>query len=147
MKHIRAAAVTISALALAAMPTVAFADGAQAFKNCTEAYDAGYSNIPASDPHYAKHLDRDGDGIGCDNPPSDFEPAQDTSTSDDNAQDDSDTTAPAQDTQDTATGQDNPDLAETGSNSATPYYAAGGAAVVLAGAGVLVATRKRRSNN
>ncbi|WP_235666172.1 excalibur calcium-binding domain-containing protein [Mycolicibacterium chitae] len=35
------------------------------FKNCTEARSNGYSNIPSSSEYYGSHLDRDGDGIGC----------------------------------------------------------------------------------
>lgn len=50
------------------------------FKNCTEAYQAGRSHIPASDPDYGKHLDRDNDGFGCDNPPPGFKPAEGTET-------------------------------------------------------------------
>ncbi|MFI2409377.1 SCO1860 family LAETG-anchored protein [Streptomyces sp. NPDC018947] len=38
-----------------------------------------------------------------------------------------------------------PDLAETGGSSATPYIAAGAAALVLAGGGALVLTRRKRS--
>lgn len=38
------------------------------FENCTAAYEAGYSNIPSTDARYQPKLDRDGDGIGCDNP-------------------------------------------------------------------------------
>ncbi len=44
------------------------------FKNCTEAYEAGYSNIPKGSPHYAAKLDRDKDGVACDNPPAGFKP-------------------------------------------------------------------------
>lgn len=35
------------------------------FKNCTQARMAGYWNIQAGDPGYARHLDRDGDGVAC----------------------------------------------------------------------------------
>src|SRR5690606_8716824 len=48
--------------------------GTHPFKNCSEAYAAGYANIPKDDDHYGKHLDRDSDGIGCDQPPADFVP-------------------------------------------------------------------------
>jgi LPXTG-motif cell wall-anchored protein len=144
VKHIRATAVTLSALALMAVPATALADGAQPFKNCSEAYAAGYADIPAGDPHYAERLDRDGDGIGCDQPPSDFQPSEETSgNAEDGTSDDSGDTA----TEQQAAGQDDPGLAETGGNGATPYYAAGGAVVLLAGAGVLVAARKRRAQN
>ncbi len=50
------------------------------FDNCTEAYAAGRANIPQGDPAYAKKLDRDGDGVACDNPPAGFQPAQQTQT-------------------------------------------------------------------
>ena len=36
------------------------------YKNCTQARDAGAAPIHRGEPGYAKHLDRDGDGIGCD---------------------------------------------------------------------------------
>ncbi|OLT10273.1 hypothetical protein BJF77_00660 [Kocuria sp. CNJ-770] len=36
------------------------------FDNCTEARAVGAVNIPASDPRYGLHLDRDRDGFGCD---------------------------------------------------------------------------------
>ena len=51
------------------------------FDNCTEAYQAGRANIPQGDPDYAKKLDRDGDGVACDNPPPGFKPARETETS------------------------------------------------------------------
>jgi hypothetical protein len=35
------------------------------FKNCTEAKAAGYWNITIASPAYAKHLDRDNDGLAC----------------------------------------------------------------------------------
>ncbi|MGO1878982.1 MAG: GmrSD restriction endonuclease domain-containing protein [Brevibacterium yomogidense] len=35
------------------------------FKNCDAARDAGAAPVHAGDPGYAGHLDRDGDGIGC----------------------------------------------------------------------------------
>ena len=36
------------------------------FANCTEARAVGAVNIPADDPRYGLHLDRDRDGFGCD---------------------------------------------------------------------------------
>ena len=36
-----------------------------AWKNCSEARDAGAAPVHRDDPGYGKHLDRDGDGIGC----------------------------------------------------------------------------------
>jgi hypothetical protein len=38
---------------------------AQTFANCTEAEQAGRTDIPESDPAYDEALDRDGDGIAC----------------------------------------------------------------------------------
>lgn len=36
-----------------------------AFRNCTEARAAGAAPVKLGDPGYGTHLDRDGDGIGC----------------------------------------------------------------------------------
>lgn len=35
------------------------------FKDCTDAYNHGVSDILRGTPDYAKKLDRDNDGIGC----------------------------------------------------------------------------------
>jgi hypothetical protein len=35
------------------------------FRNCTEARAAGYSRMRVGQPGYARHLDRDNDGIAC----------------------------------------------------------------------------------
>lgn len=35
------------------------------YKNCTEVKNAGKAPIYKGQPGYASHLDRDGDGIGC----------------------------------------------------------------------------------
>ncbi|MEU9961130.1 LAETG motif-containing sortase-dependent surface protein [Streptomyces sp. NPDC050982] len=129
------AAVAVAALALTALSatTAQAHDGNHPFKNCTEAYENGYSNIARGDEHYDNDLDRDQDGIGCDQPPSDFVPA------DDQGKDDESTENTASDT-----GEKNTDLAETGGSAATAYIAGGGAAVLLAGGGVLFTVRKRR---
>src|SRR5690606_20387285 len=37
------------------------------FKNCTAARDAGAAPVYRGQPGYASHLDRDGDGVGCEN--------------------------------------------------------------------------------
>lgn len=125
-------AIAVAALALAALPSTAAAhDGAHPFKNCTEAYANGYSDIPSSNEHYGSHLDRDADGIGCDNPPADFVPADDEESSEAGAVTERNTT----------------DLAETGGDDSTPYLAAGGATALLAGGGVLLALRRRRAGN
>ena len=39
------------------------------YKNCTAAWNAGAAPLRRSDPGYAKHLDRDGDGIACEKRP------------------------------------------------------------------------------
>ncbi|MFH8694897.1 MULTISPECIES: excalibur calcium-binding domain-containing protein [Streptomyces] len=127
-------AIVVAALALAALPSTAAAhDGAHPFENCAEAYANGYSDIPASDEHYGSHLDRDGDGLGCDNPPADFVPVGEGPAEEGTA---SDETAGEE--------QNGTDLAATGGDDTTPYLAAGGAAL-LAGGGVLLALRRRAS--
>ncbi|MFI9263699.1 LAETG motif-containing sortase-dependent surface protein [Streptomyces werraensis] len=132
------AASLLAAVALAAVPATAVAhDGAHPFENCTEAYDNGYSNIPEGDRHYGEHLDRDDDGIGCDQPPSDFVPR-------DESDDDADAGAGAGGAEEENGG--GADLAETGGSDTTPYIAAGGGAVVLLGGGLMIAARKRREN-
>ncbi len=35
------------------------------YKNCTAARDAGAAPVYEGDPGYGPHLDRDGDGVGC----------------------------------------------------------------------------------
>jgi hypothetical protein len=37
------------------------------FRNCTEARAAGAAPVRRGDPGYGSHLDRDNDGIGCEN--------------------------------------------------------------------------------
>ncbi|UZW57790.1 excalibur calcium-binding domain-containing protein [Sphingobium sp. JS3065] len=39
--------------------------GGGAFRNCAAARAAGAAPVRAGDPGYGRHLDRDGDGIGC----------------------------------------------------------------------------------
>lgn len=134
------AAAVLAALALAAVPATAEAHGGDTpFENCSEAYANGHANIPAASDHYGKHLDRDGDGIGCDKPPADFKPAEDDTEAEDSTE-----------TENTGSGSEEQgggtDLAETGGSNATPYIAAGGAAVVLLGGGVMIAARKRRDD-
>ncbi|MGW5212358.1 excalibur calcium-binding domain-containing protein [Streptomyces sp. NPDC004051] len=148
----KSAAVTVAALALAALPltTATAHEGNHPFENCTEAYDAGYKNIEVGDEHYGKHLDRDGDGVGCDRAPAGFVPADDRDSGSDDGATGSDAgsgSGSGSDDKGTAEKSGGTDLAETGGNSATPYLAAGGAAVVLAGGGVLFASRRRRSTD
>ncbi|SNX58287.1 LPXTG-motif cell wall-anchored protein [Streptomyces sp. TLI_55] len=125
--HRKPGALVVAALALAVLPSAASAhDGDHPFENCTDAYAAGYANIPKDDEHYGPHLDRDGDGIGCDQPPADFVPAADKTTGE--------TTDKAGD-----------DLAETGGTDTTPYLAAGSVVALVAGSGVLLVARRRRA--
>ena len=35
------------------------------FANCSEARAAGAAPVRVGDPRYGRHLDRDGDGVGC----------------------------------------------------------------------------------
>ncbi|CAL9444129.1 LAETG motif-containing sortase-dependent surface protein [Streptomyces sp. enrichment culture] len=137
------AAVAVTALALAALPATAAQAHDGPFKNCSAAYAAGHSNIPKDSEHYGKHLDRDNDGIGCDQPPADFVPAGDKDGADEEAGQGS---AGDQSGGEQAAGDQGTDLAETGGSDTTPYIAAAGGAVVLAGGGLLLATRRRRSN-
>lgn len=51
--------------ALAPAPTSPTAPGDTYFKNCTAARAAGAAPVYHGDPGYGRHLDRDGDGIGC----------------------------------------------------------------------------------
>ncbi len=149
------AALTVTALALAALPATAAQahDGAHPFKNCTEAYDAGYANIEKGDEHYADRLDRDQDGIGCDRPPADFVPAADKGGDQEEAGAGTEESGGGKDTGTGGSGAEKPagaqgtDLAETGGDGSTPYIAAAGAVVVLAGGGVLLATRRRRNTD
>ncbi|CCK30208.1 putative secreted protein [Streptomyces davaonensis JCM 4913] len=131
MRHVRTST-ALAALALALAPGVAQAhEGDHPFATCSEAYANGYANIAEGDEHYGSHLDRDQDGIGCDQPPADFEPVADGAGAENTADDSTD---------------DSTDLAATGGNGATPYLAGGGAVVLLAGGGVLLAVRRRRAD-
>ena len=38
------------------------------FRNCTEVRAAGAAPLRAGEPGYARHLDRDGDGVACERP-------------------------------------------------------------------------------
>lgn len=137
MNPLRTPGALVAALALAALPATAAAhDGNHPFENCSEAYASGYSDIPEGDRHYGSHLDRDGDGIGCDSPPAGFVPVDD--------KDDKESDAGTEGADDTD--QSGTDLAETGGSDSTPYIAAGGLVAVLAGGTVMLAVQRRRAN-
>ncbi|WP_235600940.1 excalibur calcium-binding domain-containing protein [Sphingobium sp. AM] len=42
-----------------------FLAGGGTFPNCSAARAAGAAPVRVGDPGYGRHLDRDGDGIGC----------------------------------------------------------------------------------
>lgn len=46
-------------------PQTFMGGGGGAFANCTAARAAGAAPVRAGDPGYGRHLDRDGDGVGC----------------------------------------------------------------------------------
>lgn len=121
-------AVVVAALALAVLPGAASAhDGDHPFENCTEAYAAGYANIPEGDEHYGSHLDRDGGGIACDRPPAGFKAHDDKAAAED-------------------TGTTGTHLAETGGGGDTSVYlAAAGSAVLLTGGALVASARRRRA--
>jgi hypothetical protein len=47
-----------------ALRTVSSNSGRE-FANCSQARAAGAAPVRAGDPGYGRHLDRDGDGVGC----------------------------------------------------------------------------------
>ena len=110
-----------------------------AFKNCTEAYDAGFSNIPEGDSHYAPRLDKDDDGWGCDARvlANDGKAKTGVYASADEPTPTSSVTGPAEPSEPAR------DLAETGGSQATPYVIAT-AALLLAGGGYLALHRRRQ---
>ncbi len=54
-------AAVLGAIAVGAAPAAVAAP----WKNCSEARDNGDTNIPSNSDKYGPHLDRDGDGVGC----------------------------------------------------------------------------------
>jgi hypothetical protein len=48
----------------AAAKSFALSSGRE-FANCSQARAAGAAPVRAGDPGYGRHLDRDGDGVGC----------------------------------------------------------------------------------
>lgn len=129
IKTIAASAALTIASALMITTPAAATDGP--FKNCTEAREAGHSNIPQGSEYYAPKLDRDGDGYGCDK--------HGTLANDGKLG-----TGYYADKPEEPVKGDGKDLAETGGNSATPYIAVGG--VALLGGGVALALRRKRVN-
>jgi hypothetical protein len=46
-------------------PKAAASSTSTYYRNCDAARAAGAAPVRAGDPGYARHLDRDGDGVGC----------------------------------------------------------------------------------
>lgn len=46
-------------------PQPSYSNGTVYYPNCTAARNAGKSNIRRGQPGYGRHLDRDGDGVAC----------------------------------------------------------------------------------
>lgn len=46
-------------------PQSAVSSVVRAYRNCTEARAAGAAPVLRGDPGFGPHLDRDGDGVGC----------------------------------------------------------------------------------
>jgi hypothetical protein len=53
------------AIATASLGAAATASADVYYKNCDAARAAGAAPVMEGDPGYGQHLDRDGDGIGC----------------------------------------------------------------------------------
>ncbi|MFC5337009.1 excalibur calcium-binding domain-containing protein [Leucobacter denitrificans] len=60
-----AAPVPLASPAPAPAPAPAAPSAPSYFANCTAARAAGAAPVRSGDPGYGRHLDRDGDGIGC----------------------------------------------------------------------------------
>jgi hypothetical protein len=54
-----------SASASSAVPAVSSSSSSREFANCAQARAAGAAPVRAGDAGYRRHLDRDGDGVGC----------------------------------------------------------------------------------
>lgn len=76
----RACAGLVATTSVTLLASVAPAHAAVSFATCSDAYAAGYANMRVGDPGYASHLDRDGDGVACENPPAGFVPHAPTPT-------------------------------------------------------------------
>jgi hypothetical protein len=57
--------IVAAAIAAASLGAAASASADDYYKNCDAARDAGAAPVMEGDPGYGPHLDRDGDGIGC----------------------------------------------------------------------------------
>ena len=134
IKHIPALAVIAAVPVLGVTAPAVAHDGNHPFENCSEAYDNDYSNIPSTDRHYAKKLDRDGDGFGCD------DQVKGNDGKDKTGYYGGPSVKPSEKGKDT----DDKALAETGGDSKTPFIAGAGA-LLLIGGGALAFRRKRQN--
>ncbi len=107
------------------------------YANCTQAYAAGRSNIPASDPAYSRKLDRDGDGVACDNPPAGFVPKPVATSTKPSAH----TSVKPSPSTTTSTTAPAPALPTTGPGEAFAI----GSGVLLAGALAVAVVKRRRT--
>jgi hypothetical protein len=95
------------------------------YANCSEAYGAGQSNMKKGvHPGYRTGLDRDNDGVACDNPPEDFIPK------------------PLPSTTTTTTATADPTLPVTGSGDGGALVGTG-TALLLVGCAAVVAVRRK----
>lgn len=60
---------TTSSTTTTTQPTTSTTEGRPPYRNCTEAWVAGDAPLGRDHPRYAPHLDRDGDGIACEDDP------------------------------------------------------------------------------
>jgi hypothetical protein len=56
---------TLKITASVSSPSSASANDSVYYRNCDAAREAGAAPVGRGDPGYGKHLDRDGDGVGC----------------------------------------------------------------------------------
>lgn len=76
MKKTAAGAALTVAIGFSALTAAPATASHLPFPNCATAEAAGVYNIPAGTPGYGPHLDRDGDGFGCDQSPIPYDAAK-----------------------------------------------------------------------
>ncbi|MFJ9570028.1 HtaA domain-containing protein [Streptomyces bacillaris] len=116
--------------------------GSTEYKNCAEAEAAGVTPIKKGDPGYAAHLDRDGDGIACEAGESTGGSGSTGGSTTGGGTVGGSTTGGS-----TAGGSvgGSGALASTGSDVPTGLLIGASGLVVAAGAGVMIAARRRRN--
>jgi len=164
-----AASVAVAGFAVLGLGGVASAgEPGLPFGDCSEAYAAGRSNIPSTDPAYQESLDRDNDGVGCDKPPPGFvtkaaaaptTEAPSTDTAESTTEAASTTEAePSTTSAGVLTGKKSPAEPKTSKEMASASLAstgphdngllvAGGLGMLALGSGTLVLARKRPTGN